>query len=276
MSFKTMIHIGGKMIKRFLLITIIVIFAQLVLADEPTETEQKLLENQEQMLVNQEEILQRIDSRRGFKDRNILNIMSMPTAFALKKNEFIIGLGSVYYGISDHLQVGTNLLLFLLQDRNVQIKTNFYTTSKYAFATGLSFDHFALKMFENDVNYSFLSPYGTFSLSTSEKVKLHFSGQYSMYWNSEEADIKYAEPNWFAQGSNTSIGMEISVSHRTKFVGEFAYDFTYEGTRVGGAILWGWEKLRLKVGLNSYSYESVNNIIVPSFNIWWRFDGQNK
>ena len=261
------------MIRRFLLITIMVIFAQLVLADEPTETEQKLLENQEQMLINQEEILQRIDSRRGFKDRNILNVMGMPTAYALKKNEFIIGLGSVYYGISDHLQVGTNLLLFLLQDRNVQIKTNLYTTSKYAFATGLSFDHFALKMFENDVNYSFLSPYGTLSLSTSEKFNLHFSGQYSMYWNSEEADIKYAEPNWFARGSNTSIGMEISVSHRTKFVGEFAYDFTYEGTRVGGAILWGWEKLRLKVGLNSYSYKNVDSIIVPSFNIWWRFDG---
>ena len=148
------------MIKRFLLITIMILFTQLVLADEPTETEQKLLENQEQMLMNQEEILQRIDSRRGFKDRNILNVMGMPTAFALNKYEFIMGLGSVFYGISDHLQVGTNLLLFLLQDRNIQIKTSLYATSKYAFATGLSFDHFALKIFENDVNYSFLSPYG--------------------------------------------------------------------------------------------------------------------
>ncbi len=257
----------------FLLITIVILFTQLVLADEPTETEQQLLENQEQMLQNQEEILQRIDSRRGFKDRNILNVMGMPTAYALKKNEFIIGLGSVYYGINDHLQVGTNLLLFLLQDRNVQIKTNLYKTSKYAFATGLRFDHFALKTFGVDTNYSFLSPYGAFSLSTSEKVKLHFSGHYSMGWNSKDTDINDAEADWFVQGSNTSLGIELSASHRTKFVGEFAYDYTYEGTRFGGAILWGWEKLRLKVGLNSYSYKNVSNIIVPSFNIWWRFDG---
>lgn len=268
-----MIHTGGKMIKRFLLITTVILFVQLALADEPTETEQKLIENQEQMLQNQEEILQRIDSRRGFKDRDILNVMGMPTAFALKKNEFIIGLGSVYYGISDHLQVGTNLLFFLLQDRNVQIKTNFYKTSKYSVATGLRFDHFALKTFGSDMNYSFLSPYGAVSLSTSENVNLHFSGQYAMYWNSENADIKDAEPIWFVQGSYTAIGMEISASHRTKFVGEFAYDYTYEGTRVGGAILWGWEKLRLKVGLNSYLYENDYTIIVPSFNIWWRFDG---
>ena len=261
------------MLKRILLIAIVFLAIQLVIAEEPTEIEQQLLDNQEQMLKNQEELLQRTDSKRGFKDRNILNVMGMPTAYALKKNEFIIGSGSVYYGISDHLQVGTNLLLFLLQDRNVQIKTNLYKTSKYAFATGLRFDHFALKTFGSDTNYSFLSPYGAFSLSTSEKLKLHLSGQHSMGWNSKDADINNAEADWFAQGSSASVGMEISVSHRTKFVSEFAYDFTYEGTRAGGAILWGWEKLRLKVGLNSYSYESIDGIILPSFNIWWRFDG---
>jgi hypothetical protein len=264
---------GGRMLKIFLALVIMIFFVQFIVADEPTATEMELLENQEQMLKNQEEILQRLDSRRGFKDRDILNVMSMPTAFALKKNEFIIGLGSVFYGISNHLQVGSNLLLFLLQDRNIMIKSNLYNTSKHSFAAGLRYDYFALKTYGINIDYTFLSPYCALSHSMSEKAKLHISGQYSMSWNSEDADIEDAEPNWFSQGSNTALGMDINVSNRTKFVGELAYDYTYKGTRAGCAVIWGWEKLRLKFGINSYTYDNNGNIILPSFNIWWRFDG---
>ena len=261
------------MLKKILVIVMVFLATQFVFAEELTETEQQLLENQEQLIRNQEEILQRLNSRRGFKNRNILNVMKMPTAFALKKNEFIIGLGSVYYGISDHLQVGTNLFLFLLQDRNVQIKVNLYNTSKYAFSTGLRFDDFQLLTFDNETNYSSLAPYGAFSISMSETVKLHFSGQRSMVWTSENVDIDDATATWFVQGSNTACGIELSASHLTKFVGEIARDFTYERIRTGGAIIWGWEKLRLKIGLNSYLYKDGSKPIIPSFNIWWRFDG---
>ena len=150
---------------------------------------------------------------------------------------------------------------------------NLYKTSKNSIAAGLRYDYFAMETYGSNVNYTFLSTYGAISHSIREKTKLHLSGQYSMYWNNNEADIRDAEPSWISQGSYTALGMDINVTNRTKFVGELAYDFTYEGTRAGCAVLWGWEKFRLKFGINSYTYDSNYNFILPAFNIWWRFDG---
>jgi len=268
------------MLKKLLIILLITFCLQLVFAQEPTETEEKLLENQEEMLDNQEEIIENqeemleiIDSKRGFKNRDILNVMSMPTAYTLNKNEFILGIGPIYYGITDRVQIGTNLLLFIVQDRNVRVKTNLYKASNLAFAAGVNYDYFAMNVFGSDIDFSFLSPYAAVSLTTSEKMTLHFSGQYSTYWSDVDSDIEDADSEWYSQGTSGAIGFDISASHRTKFIGEFAYDSTFEGTRMGGAVLFGWEKFRLKLGLNMYNYVNLHDVIMPSISLWWRFSG---
>ena len=51
----------------------------------------------------------------GFEGRPITNNLWAPTGYTLNSGEFLVGLGPIGFGISDNIQVGTNILLFLFQ-----------------------------------------------------------------------------------------------------------------------------------------------------------------
>lgn len=207
----------------------------------------------------------------GFTGRPITNNLAMSTGYTLHKSEFQVGIGSIGYGISENVQLGTNILLFLFQVPNAQLKISFNKSTTSAFAAGLNFFTFKLDVFDESTGFTSISPYLVYSTKMGDKTMLHLGAQYSIF--SSDEDIEDADLNATTEGTSISAGLEYSISHKTKFLGEGGYDITFEGLRMGGAFLWGWEKFRLKLGVNYFKPKGFNSFTLPVIGLWWRFAG---
>lgn len=207
----------------------------------------------------------------GFEGRPITNNISMPTGYTVNKGEFLVGLGPIGFGISDRIQVGTNILLFFLQDYNASLKVSLIKSDLKALAAGVKLHRFDLEVSNTDAGFTSISPFVTFSTKLSRDTALHLGGQYS-YFSGEE-DIEDAVASITSSGTSMYMGIEHSFSNRTKFLAETGYDFTFNGFRAGGAVLFGWEKFRLKLGVNYFNPENTDGYIWPVIGLYWRFDG---
>jgi hypothetical protein len=211
----------------------------------------------------------------GFDGRPITNNLWSPTAFTLHQSEFSVGLGPIAFGVTDEIQVGTNILLFLLQVSNVNAKANIYTGDKLSLAAGVEYMHFDLSPLvsgDNDVTFNSIAPFAAISAVIDPRLSLHLSGRYS-YFDSH-ADIDDYEAEYTTSGTMFMAGLEYSLSNRTKFMGDVGYDFSFSGYRFGGGVLFGWEKFRLKLGVNYYNPESASGgYTMPVIGLWWRFNG---
>jgi hypothetical protein len=210
-------------------------------------------------------------SEDGFEDRPITTNINMPTGYTLNRGEFQVGIGPVAFGISDRVQVGTNVLLFLLQDYNVNFKTSLIKNEDSALAAGLKLHHFDLEVFGSDSDFTSITPFAAYSKRISAKTMLHLSGQYSFI--SGDEDIEDAEAVATSSGSLIKIGLEYQFSNRTRFLAEGGYDFTFDGLKLSGAVLWGWKRFRLRLGIGYFNPENSKAIIYPSVGLWWRFGG---
>ena len=208
----------------------------------------------------------------GFEGRPITNNVWMPTGYTLNKGEFMVGLGPIGFGITDNVQVGTNILLFLFQYYNANAKVSLIKWPNMALSTGIDFGHFDLDVLDVETSFTSLSPYLAFSRNVGKNTNLHLAGQYTYF--SSESDIQDAEAKWTSTGTSGFAGLEYSLSQKTKFLGEASYDATFEGFRVGGGVLFGWEKFRLKLGVSYYNPEGVEGgFTLPIIGLWWRFRG---
>ena len=232
------------------LFTFSVVFSQ---QQEGSKLDSVLI-NQKKMMEKQDEILESVKKHEGFLGREITNNMMMPTGYTLNSGEFTIGFGSIGYGINDKIQIGTNVLLFLFQYYNANAKVNLLNEEGMAVAAGLDFGKFNLDVFGSDAGFTSYSPFVSLSKDVSPKLRVHLSGQYTLVSGDEKIDD--AEPNSSSSGSSVSFGLEHSVSNKTKLLAEGGYDFTFNGARFGGAVLWGWEKFRLKMGVAYYNPEN--------------------
>jgi hypothetical protein len=210
-------------------------------------------------------------AQEGFQGRPITNNVRMSTGYTLNKGEFTIGLGSIGFGITDRVQFGTNVLLFLFQDYNGNLKVSLLESESMAVAAGLSFNYFDLKVFGADSGFTSVSPFVSISPRISEKTVLHLGAQYTFF--SGDEDIDDAEISSTVRGTSVSTGLEYSFSNKTKFLAEGGYDTTFNGIRFGGAVLFGWDKFRLKLGVNYFKPEDTRGFTLPIIGIWWRFAG---
>ncbi|MGD2091235.1 MAG: hypothetical protein PVH61_33980 [Candidatus Aminicenantes bacterium] len=210
-------------------------------------------------------------AKEGFDGRPITNNISMPTGYSVNKGEFLVGLGPIGFGISDRVQVGTNILLFFLQDYNVNLKVSLLKSDSKALAAGVKLHRFDLEVDDTDTGFTTISPFVAFSAKLSRDTTLHLGGQYS-YFSGEE-DIEDAVATLTSSGSSMQMGIEYTFSNRTKFLAETGYDFTFSGLRLGGAVLFGWKKFRLKLGVNYFNPENTDGFIWPVIGLYWRFDG---
>jgi len=49
---------------------------------------------------------------------------------------------------------------------------------------------------------------------------------------------------------------------------------TFDGFRVGGGVLFGWDTFRIKLGVKYYNPEGeAKNFTFPVIGLWWRFTG---
>ena len=223
------------------------------------------------MLILPGIILAQDQKREGFAGRPITNNLSIPTGNTLNAGEFSIGIGPVEYGLSDNVQIGTNLLLFIFQYYNADLKVSFMDTERQAFSAGLGVGYFNLSVFGGDVSFTSFSPYLAYTTAIGPKTRMHFTGNYSYFEG--ESDIEDAEAEAATSGTSLAAGVEHSLSNKTKFVGDVGYDLTFEGLRFGGGVLWGWEVFRLKLGLQYFAPSGVDGLVFPYVGLWWRFDG---
>jgi len=208
----------------------------------------------------------------NFKGRPITNNIDMPTGNTLNKGEFIVGLGPIAFGVTKNLQIGTNILPYLVQYHNVNVKVNLVKSPNMALATGVDFGRFDLDVVDIDTNFTSLSPFVALSTRVSDATTLHFAGRYSHF--SDEDEIDDAIPDGTSTGTSVSAGVDYSLSNRTKFLAEAGYDATFNGVRMGGAVLYAWRRFRLKLGVNYYDPENAEaSFTLPIVGLWWRFKG---
>ena len=182
---------------------------------------------------------------KGFEGRPITSNITMSTGFTLNKGEFLVGLGPIGFGISDKVQVGTNILLFLLQDYNANLKISFIKTEEKAFALGFKVHSFDLDVDEEESGFTSFSPYAAFSTKVSKNTFLHLGGQYSTFSGPEEIEDAMAIAT--SRGTSAYLGIEHSYSHKTKFLAETVYDFTFKVFLIGGEVFWVWKYIILKL-----------------------------
>lgn len=210
----------------------------------------------------------------GFKGRPIINNIGMQTGYTLNRGEFLIGIGSIGFGITDNFQLGTNILLFLLQAYNVNLKMSLIKTDNSAFSAGLSYYSFKWEIFDNETSVNSFNPFATYSFSAGKDTRIHLGVQYSIFsTEDEDEDVEDAEIGPTTQGTSVFTGIEYTLSNKTKFLAEGGYDLTFDGMRVGGAILFGWTTFRLKLGVNFFSPKDGESFTWPVIGVWWRFKG---
>jgi len=77
-----------------------------------------------------------------------------------------------------------------------------------------------------------------------------------------------------SKGNFLAPGIEQNISNKTKLLAETNYDIDDKQLRISGAVLFGWKKFRLALGL-SYYHPQVGDLFETNFwpviNLWWRF-----
>ena len=208
----------------------------------------------------------------GFEGRPITNNLWMPTGYTLNSGEFLVGLGPIGFGISDNIQIGTNILLFLFQVYNANLKISLIKTDDLALAGGVGFHHFNWNLEGEDFNPTAITPYAVVTFGMGPKTNLHVGGEYYLF--TEDFDIEDIDVESSVSGSRIFAGLEQSLSEKTKFLFEGGYDIDFEGLMLGGAVLFGWEKFRLKLGVSYFNpKEAESGFALPVIGLWWRFKG---
>lgn len=208
----------------------------------------------------------------GFAGRPITSNLSMPTGNTLHGGEFSVGIGPVEYGLTDNLQIGTNLLLFIFQIYNAEAKFSIIDTEQEALAFGIGVAHFNLGIFGADVSFTSISPFVSYSMPIAAATRLHLSANYTEF--SSTASVGDAEDlSAGISGTSIAAGVEHSLSNKTKILGELGYDVEFEGLRLGGGVLFGWDTFRLKLGLQHFSPKGFKGYVFPYVGLWWRFRG---
>lgn len=208
----------------------------------------------------------------GFEGRPINNNIWMETGHTLNRGEFIIGLGtSVGFGITDHVQLGTNVLGWLVQYYNANVKVELMSNENSSLAAGIGIGKLNLDVYGSEDDFNSFSPFVSYSYNFSENTTIHLGGKFTSF--SGDSDIDDAEPKGGIEGTAFSGGLDYSWSNKTKFLAEAGYDVTFNGPKIGGAVLWGWEKFRLKLGVSYYNPEGDFSFTMPIIGLYWRFDG---
>ena len=210
----------------------------------------------------------------GFDGRPITTNAFTETGYTLHRDEFAIGIGPIEYGIGENVQLGTNLFLWALQVYNADLKIAVTKRDGGALSAGFTIYNLSLKHYDTDDesegNYLAFAPYLAGSYRLTDNTMAHASARYAYFEAEEEGrEIEDTEPDEISSGTAVYVGLEHSRSNRTKFLVDGGYDATFEGFRVGGAVLFGWTRFRLKLGLSYFG--AGDGFFFPIVGLWWRF-----
>jgi hypothetical protein len=214
-------------------------------------------------------------AQEGFAGRPITSNAFGQTGYTLHKNEFTVGLGPLAFGLAENFQLETNLLLWAFQVYNIDAKASLFKTDDRALAVGLSAYRLALDLADSDREKDFIftaiAPYASLSTRLSRSTMGHIGGQYADFRAEDRGiDIDDVKATGSASGTSFFAGIEHSMSNRTKALLDCGYDTTFDGARISGAFLFGWQRFRLKLGLSYFT--AGNGFTFPLVGLWWRFE----
>ena len=115
------------------------------------------------------------------------------------------------------------------------------------------------------------SPFVALSPKISDRFKMHFGARYTFFTGNK--DVKDSDVTSFVMGTSIYAGLEYSASNTTKFLADAGYDATFNGMRLAGAVLFGWKKFRLKLGVQYFKPKGFKALTMPVIGLWWRFGG---
>ena len=210
-------------------------------------------------------------SSSSFEGRPIIDNAFNPTGYTLHEGEFTVGIGPVAFGVAENVQIGTNLLLWIIQVYNVDAKVSLLKDDDRAVAVGLSAYRLSLDFDgeSDEADFTALAPYIAGSKRIARDTMVHGGGQFAYFSAEGDEDIEDADASAIATGSNLFAGIEHSYSDRTKFLADVGYDTTFDGARIGGAVLFGWTTFRLKLGVSYYT--AGDGFTLPIIGLQWRF-----
>jgi hypothetical protein len=206
---------------------------------------------------------------RGFEGRPITTNIVLATGATLNRGEYLVGLGPISYGVSDHLQIGLNPVSFLFQVYNAQAKAALVKSRAFALAAGLDWQSFELNVAGAETDFTGLSPFLAVSTRLSSATTLHLYGQTFRFFGN--ADVKNAAWESDVVGTWAGGGFDLSLSRGTKFLAEGGYDFTFDVTRTAAAFLFGGRTIRLKLGLQYFRPGRDDGFTKVVLALWWRF-----
>ena len=212
------------------------------------------------------------EAQAQFENRPLTSNAFTPTGYTLNQGEVTLGLGPIGFGLTDRVQVETNLLLWALQVYNADLKLAIVKTEKTALAVGITAARQSADFVDaEDVPFKSYSPYISLSRRLGTNTLAHIGARRASFSNLAGRQIDDAEPSGTATGTGIFGGIQHGIGIRTKLLGDVGYDTTFDGLRVGGAALFGWDTFRLKLGL-SYS-TADDGFVLPIVGFRWRFQG---
>lgn len=187
--------------------------------------------------------------------------LSKPTAYTLREGEWIIGVGPIFYGVTDKFQLGTHLIADILTIFNVSGKLNVSSLSESQTEIAVAVDLFTVGFLPNEVSFS-----GVISRGLQERLTGHIGF---------ELDLSRA--GTIISGALESIffGLDYGLSADIKLLGELT--LTPHRAKVGAGVLLKAGGLRLKAGgfLNIGLFGAGKPLLAPGWlvDFYWRVSG---
>lgn len=205
-------------------------------------------------------------------------LLKMPTAYTTNQGEWQLGIGPVTYGITDHIEIGTDIGYLLFGGFMLGTKVNLMKeTGKIPFALGISAGYLSEIFWENfhrDSVIQYVSAGMTVSrwlanpdTTTKGRVGLHLNGNYNYQLNN--ADTTYSP---FGLGAfNVGLGFDVFITTHSRIIVEGLTNLEQFEPRALVGVHWAWQNFNLKLGVG-YSGDTQLPIY-PALGLYWRFGG---
>lgn len=158
--------------------------------------------------------------------------LRQPTAYTLREGEWIIGLGPIFYGLTDKFQLGTNIIADIFTVFNISGKLNVSSLPESQTEMAVALDLFTVGFLPSEITFG-----GVISRALHEKLTNHIGFELSL--SRDGAIISGALESIF-------FAVDYGLASDLKLLTEL--DLTPNRARIGAGVLLKAGDLRLKAG----------------------------
>lgn len=215
----------------------------------------------------------------GFSpNKYVGGLVQMPTAYTTNRGEWQLGIGPVTYGITDHIEIGTDIGTFLFGGFMLGAKVNvFRETRRMPCAVGVSAGYlsklFTVPFLNDSTDHGqyasagvTLSRWLAFSDTTAKgRMGLHANCNYNYTLSEPESTL------FKRAGFNLGVGFDVFITTHTRLIIEGLTNLGDFSPRGLIGVHWAWQNFNLKLGVGSTG--GVRIPVYPTLGLFWRFGG---